>query len=243
MEHAEDSSSASAKFTLTHLLLLGAEQVRSGVYKLTPDSGPAFFLRAHYLSLVAEESLVAIDGGLGTNDSLFNASQKFKKGDKGFFTEEESVDILNAALIYSAENAAMTYLGRAEHCRAGLKQKLLKKNIAANAIDSALDYLESVGYLSDLRFAQVWLSSRYIDHAEGRIKLSGELAKRGINRQVAKAALDDFFSRRSEEEICKRAVKKLSKTTYSKEKLIASLRRLGFSSKSIKEAINGKGNS
>ena len=77
------------------------------MYEITPSVGSAFFLRASYLSLLTEENLFA-----GAE-----------------FSDEEASDLLNAAIVYGAEFAAMTYLARAEHCRAGLERKLLKKGL------------------------------------------------------------------------------------------------------------------
>ena len=169
------------------MLIREMVQTLQGVCEITPGAGSAFFLRKEYLSLVDPERICA-----GAE-----------------FNDEETSDILNAALIYSAEYAAMTYLARAEHCRAALTQKLIKKNIDRKAIEPALDYLEGVRYLDDERFAGAWLRTRSIDHAEGRIRLAAELASRGVDRNAAKKALDEFFSDHDEMEICRRAYRKV----------------------------------
>ena len=234
-EPAEDSSSASANL----LVILGIKQTLNGVYEITPDSGPAFFLRDEYLTLVPKERLLPVKGGLGGSDVLF--CQETKTGMQGVFGQEESADLLNAALVFSAERAALTYLARAEQCRFSLKQKLLKKSIDKDAVEKSLDYLEKAGALDDRRFAGAWLRSRYISHAEGRRKLEGELLKRGICKEDAKEALDEFFSERSEYEVCKRALKKCLKTSKDIQKVRTSLVRLGFSAKNIKKVIEEDG--
>lgn len=186
-------------------------QTLQGVYEITPDAGSAFFLRSEYLSHVDPERLRA-----GAE-----------------FNDEESADILNAALIYSAEFAAMTYLARAEHCRYGLTQKLLKKEIDKKAVETALDYLERVHYLDDQRFAGAWLRTRAIDHAEGRIRLAAELASRGVERNAAKQALDEFFEDHDQMDICRRALKKLRAVKRDPEKIRNSLMQKGFSIREI----------
>lgn len=190
-------------------------QTLQGVYEITPGAGSAFFLRKEYLSLVDSERICA-----GAE-----------------FNDEETSDILNAALIYSAEYAAMTYLARAEHCRAALTQKLLKKNIEKKAIEPALDYLESVRYLDDERFAGAWLRTRSIDHAEGRIRLAAELASRGVNRTAAKNALDEFFSEHDEMDICRRAYRKARVLKSDPDKIKASLVQKGFTLREIDAVI------
>ena len=176
------------------------------MYEITPSVGSAFFLRASYLSLLTEEKLFA-----GAE-----------------FSDEEASDLLNAAIVYGAEFAAMTYLARAEHCRAGLERKLLKKGIK-----KALDYLEQCGNLSDERFAGAWLRSRSIDHAEGRIRLAAELASRGVDRIASKKALDEFFSEKDELEICRRAYKKCLLFKKDLDKIKASLVQKGFTLKQV----------
>ncbi len=181
------------------------------MYEITPSVGSAFFLRSCYLSLLSEENLFA---GAELSD-------------------EEASDLLIAAVVYGAEFAAMTYLARAEHCRAGLERKLLKKGIEKTAVEKALDYLEQCGNLSDERFAGAWLRSRSIDHAEGRIRLAAELASRGVDRSSSKKALDEFFSEKDELEICRCAYKKCRLFKKDLDKIKASLIQKGFTLKQI----------
>lgn len=199
------------------MLIRSIEQTSSGVYKLTPDTGSAFFLRTAYLSQLDEASLQSAPRS---------------------FTETESEELLTAALAYSAECAAMAYLGRAEHCRASLCAKLLKKGVERQAATAALDYLESIGYIDDRRFAGAWLRSRAIDHTEGRIRLRAELAARGIGSRTAEAALDEFFGDRDEQELCLRAYRKFAKSKGDPLKIRAALLRAGFSPRLIRRCAS-----
>ncbi len=234
----EDSSSASAKL----LYITNIKQTSFGVYEITPDSGSAFFLRADYLCSVSPDLLLPVKGGLGQGDSLFFDIKDFAEGMQGVFNEEQTADIYNASLIYAAEVAAMSYLSRAEHCRFSLTQKLLKKDYSRNHIETALDYLESINYLSDERFAGAWLRTRYIDHAEGRRRLSAELASRNVDRSAARKALDEFFEDHDEKQICVRAYRKILRMNrnLTEDKIRVSLARLGFSSSLIKFAMSSE---
>ncbi len=214
------------------MLIKELKQTLPGVYELTPDAGSAFFLRIEYLSLVTEDRLIPF--GYGRLDILPEDFAEAKEGDPGFFTLEEEFDLKNAALIYSVELAAMSYLSRAEQSKSGLRQKLIKKGMDKKAVERALSYLEEVHYLDDRRFAGAWLRTRSIDHAEGRIRLAAELAARGIDRNASKLALDEFFSENDEMEICIRAYKKLAKVKKDEKKLHDSLIRAGFTEKQLK---------
>lgn len=213
-----------------------------GVYQITPDAGSAFFLRIDYLSHVTEEDLLSY---AQVNLSLFPKDSLFGEADSNSVEEEVSPevleDLLQAFRAYECENEAMNYLARSEHCRFGLKQKLLKKGLDSSSLDKALDYLEEVNYLDDGRFAGAWLRSRSIDHFEGRRKLAMELASRGISKDVASKALEEFFETHDEQEICARACRKLMKSKDDVEKIKGSLMRLGFSYSQIKTALKDNG--
>ena len=183
----------------------------SGMFKLTPEEGSAFYIRKDYLP----EGL-------------------FEKIDVGVeFLEEEVDSLLDAGLTCAVELKAVAYLARAEQSRFGLTRKLIEKKYDKKYVEAALTYLEGRGYLSDARYAAAWLNTRKINHYEGRSRLLAELAARGIARDVASAALDEFFTENDEEEICRKAYEKLSKNK-SDEKLTESLIRAGFSLKMIK---------
>ena len=191
-----------------------AETSYSGMYKFAPEEGSSFYVRKEYLP---EGLFERIDVGVE-----FNA--------------EETDCLLDAGLTCAVEFKAVSYLARAEQSRFGLTRKLIEKKYEKKYVEAALTYLEGRGYLSDLRFATAWLNTRRINHYEGRSRLEAELAARGIARDIAGKALDEFFSENDEDEICRKAYEKLSKNK-SDEKLTAALMRAGFSLKMIKRVL------
>ncbi len=191
------------------------ESSYSGMFKLTPEEGSAFFVRKEYLP---EGLFERIDVGLE-------------------FDDEETDSLLDAGLTCAVELKAVGYLARAEQSRFGLTRKLIEKKYDKKYVEAALTYLEWRGYLSDLRYATAWLNTRKINHYEGRSSLSAELTARGIARDVANKALDEFFTENDEDELCRKAYEKLSKSKAD-EKLIAALLRSGFSMKQIKSIIS-----
>ena len=149
-------------------------------------------------------------------------------------TQTESPAAREAA---AASQKALALLARCEQCRAGLERKLLHKGYSKLTVAGVLDAFEERGLLDDLRFARAWLNSRRIGHYEGRTRLLAELAARGIGKETAKKAVDDFFDEFDEEEICARAVKKFLSQGKSGEKLMAAMTRAGFSWKLAANAI------
>lgn len=213
------------------LLLKSVRQTMRGVYEIVPERGSAFFLRSLYLpSVIEERLLLALQNSLSlltTEDARIT------------FSDEEALDIYNAAAVYATEQRAMAYLARAEQCRFGLTQKLLKKQFSKANISKALDYLEGEGFLSDERFAGAWLRNRSIDHTEGKAKLTAELCMRGISKTISKKAVDDFFLEHDEYALCERAYSKYVRvhTSIKEENVYATLQRQGFSHKMIKAVI------
>ena len=187
------------------------ESSYSGMYKLTPEEGSSFYIRKDYLP---EGLFERIDVGVE-------------------FSEEEADCLMDAGLTCAVELKAVGYLARAEQSRFGLTRKLIEKKYEKKYVEAALDYLEVKGYLSDLRFATAWLNTRRTNHYEGRSRLAAELASRGIARDVANTALDEFFTENDEDELCRKAYEKLSKSK-SGEKLTAAMIRAGFTSKQIR---------
>ena len=190
-----------------------AETSYEGMFRVEPTEGSAFFIRKDYLPTLDFD---LIEPGAE-------------------FDEQQTDEILDAGLICVVELKAVGYLARAEQSRFGLTQKLVNKKYDKKYIDAALTYLEGRNYLSDARYARAWLHDRRINHFEGRTKLAAELGARGIGREVAAAALDEFFEENDESEICRRAVEKFKKQGKTGDKLIAALMKAGFSYKMIKE--------
>lgn len=200
------------------MVIHSIEQVSPEVMKISSDVGLAFFIRTTYLNYVSPETIVP--------DAVFE--------------NEQEKDIVDAGMVFGAESKAMDYLARCEQSRFGLTRKLLEKNFEKQYVERALDYLEGKNFLSDRRFARSWLNSRKINHAEGRIKLTGELTSRGIGKEVIKEALDEFFSENSEEELCRRDYSKIVRTSASVDgqKIIRRLMAHGFNYSMIKKIMS-----
>lgn len=194
--------------------ILHIESIGSDCYKIATEHA-AFFLRAHYLRFVREEELC----------------------EGAEFVEAREDDVLFAGVAFAAEKKAVSYLERCEQCRAGLQKKLAQKKYEKEAVNAALDYLEGRDFLNDGRFARAWLNSHRIAKPQGRARLCAELASRGITRDVSENALREFFEESGEEELCMRALKKRVREKKSGEKLVAALRRDGFSHKMIRAAM------
>ena len=195
-----------------HILIESVEEVSGGCVKVIPAKGPSFFLRLSYLTSITPEQVYAGQS----------------------FCNEKADELILASFAFLAEREALNYLNRREHSRFLLSQKLQKKGHSIEAIQQAFDYLESKNYLSDRRFAISWLRNRRITKSEGRTKLFQHLLARGISKQIAENALDEFYEEFSEFTMLEKAYAKCLRQNLSQEKLEKKLISWGFSYSLIK---------
>jgi len=95
-----------------------------------------------------------------------------------------------------AEQVARTILldqltGRARS-RSELADKLASKNVPDDVASTLLDRFEEVGLVDDDAFARAWVEGRQSSKGLARRALAHELRRKGIDDEVAKAALDDL---------------------------------------------------
>ena len=74
---------------------------------------------------------------------------------------------------------------RTEH---ELRERLARDGFETPEIERALDWARDAGYLDDAALAQRWIAARAARRGYGRGRLMAELARRGVDRDVAEAA-------------------------------------------------------
>lgn len=79
--------------------------------------------------------------------------------------------------------------GRARS-RAELAKKMASKNVPDEVATQLLDRFEEVGLIDDAAFAQEWVTQRQEGKGLARRALAQELRRKGIDDEVARAALD-----------------------------------------------------
>ena len=91
------------------------------------------------------------------------------------------------AAAVGAIDAGLNLLSRRAHSRAEIRRKLGRRGYGEEEVESAVLRLTELGYLNDRAFAEGHVRRR--SSGLGRMALSAELAARGIDRDVADAAL------------------------------------------------------
>ncbi|MGN9776698.1 regulatory protein RecX [Micromonospora sp. H33] len=76
--------------------------------------------------------------------------------------------------------------------RAELAGALAKRGISDEVASAVLDRYDEVGIIDDAAFARAWVSSRHAGRGLARRALATELRQRGVEGDVAKAALGEL---------------------------------------------------
>lgn len=130
-------------------------------------------------------------------------------------------------------------MGRREHSRHELQQKLLQRfPHARESIGPVLMRLTDEGYQSDARYVEAYIRSR-MNKGYGHQRLRQELRLKGIEHQL----IDDTFARMSQDNkhveillnLWNKKFKYLPKDSREKFRQMNFLRYRGFSSKEIED--------
>jgi len=115
--------------------------------------------------------------------------------------------------------------------------KLAQRRFAPAEIAEALDRLTGQGYLDDRATAKRFVESRSAGRGEGRLRLRGELLKRGVSGEVAETVLAEVLPEDDLESARWAATRFLRGGRKSPEALGRHLARKGFSRRAIVELL------
>ncbi|MGH7665066.1 MAG: regulatory protein RecX [Gemmatimonadaceae bacterium] len=164
----------------------------------------------------------------------------------GIRYEPLAESVRRAAAVLGIQDRALDLLARRARSRAELRRTFIRKGEPADLVDATLDRLETRGFIDDAQFARAFVRSKVAGAGLGPVRLRQELARRGVDRAVADAAVAAVFQGEDDEEpVDERAVleriaaKKLpSLRTLAPEvrrrRLYAFLARRGYDPDSIR---------
>ncbi|MGH7670341.1 MAG: regulatory protein RecX [Gemmatimonadaceae bacterium] len=133
--------------------------------------------------------------------------------------------------------------------RVELRRLLLRKGEPANDVDRVLDRLEGAGYLDDADFARQFARTKALGSGMSRRRVQQELIRRGVDRGVANAAIEDVFADEAvnELETVERVARKKLRTLAHfdqqtrRRRLYGFLARRGFESEEIRDVLRRLG--
>lgn len=158
-------------------------------------------------------------------------------------TEESLRKIREEILPLLAKKRAMNLLQKREYTAAGLREKLHGGEYPEACVEAALAYVESYGYVDDLRFARDFIV--YNLDRKSRMRIEQDLLRKGIRKETVRAVfeeLEEQGTRQDEAAMIKNLLKKKkydAKTADGQEKqrMYAFLYRKGFHAEAINRAL------
>ncbi|WP_027660184.1 regulatory protein RecX [Salinispora fenicalii] len=144
-----------------------------------------------------------------------------------------------------AREVCLRQLAVRPRTRAELARALSRRGISAEVAMAVLDRYDEVGMIDDAAFARAWVSSRHAGRGLARRALATELRQRGVDGDVAKAALGELDDETEAETARALAERKLRGTRGEPaavfRRLVGMLARKGYSPgvaiRAVKEAL------
>jgi regulatory protein len=139
----------------------------------------------------------------------------------------------------SAYVSGLHLLARRELSAAECRARLARAEYPEDEVDAAIDRLIAAGALDDRRVARAYARTALNIKGRGRLRIERELQQKGIDRDIATAALDEVFGDGDERPMVARAIRKrLRERTVLKDRaesarLYQYLMRQGYSSTAI----------
>ena len=144
-------------------------------------------------------------------------------------------ELVNGVLKKRATLRAMHILERTDKTEAQLRKKLEESEYPKEAVESAIAYVTSYGYLDDRRYAKHYIEWK--KQGKGKARLKMELAQKGISREIIEEVLESTDFGETREMIRQIILKKRKTNIPMNEKenqiLYGFLMRNGFPSSDI----------
>ena len=160
---------------------------------------------------------------------------------EGALLEEETVqEILQKVICKRAKLRAMHLLEDMDRSEAALREKLVQGLYPEEAIETAISYVRSFGYLDDARYAMNFVQSR--KSSKSRREILYQLCQKGISKETAKEAVEAGFDQEDETDAIRRILEKKrvdpgTATPQQMQKLYGYLARKGFRYEDIRQVI------
>ena len=139
----------------------------------------------------SKRSEVTVDGAL--RFVLYDAEIRRYGISQGEEVDDAVIgEIMNILLPARAKKRAMNLLKNRDYTEAALREKLTDGGYPDAAVETALEYVKSFGYIDDERYAENYV--RYRMDSEPRRKLELKLLEKGIDRDIVRNVTDRCYA-------------------------------------------------
>lgn len=151
-------------------------------------------------------------------------------------------ELVGQVLTKRAKLRAMHLLESMDRTRAELERKLQAGEYPREAVEEALAYVESFGYLDDRRYARHYVECKKEGRGKARLKM--ELAQKGVDRSIIEEVLEE-----AELDDCRDTIRELVRKrrrgsgpmdNRERQRIYGYLMRKGFSSSDILSVLKEK---
>ena len=123
-----------------------------------------------------------------------------------------------------------------------IRTKLKEKSFNENTIDEEIEFLSNYGYINDKRYAEHFTSDAISLKKWGKARISSELLRRGIDKNIIDEAIEDAFFEIDDERLYAEMEKRFGNADFGNMKertrIFNFYFRRGFSAEEIKGAMN-----
>lgn len=148
-------------------------------------------------------------------------------------------EVMKDVILKRAKLRAMHLLEDMDRTESGLREKLTLGLYPAEAIEGAVGYVKSFGYIDDLRYAKQYVNSR--KQSKSRREIYALLCGKGISKEKIEAAFEECYETDGEKDAIRRLIHKKRKNpsqlTEELSKLYGYLSRKGFRYDDIRQVI------
>lgn len=158
-------------------------------------------------------------------------------------TEESLREIQEEILPLRAKKRAMNLLQKREYTTAALREKLRDGEYSETCIEEALAYVESYGYVDDMRYTRDFIT--YNLDRKSRTRIEQDLMRKGIRKDTVRAVFEELEEQGTVQDEAAMIRSLLNKKKYDagtadgreKQRMYAFLYRKGFHSEAINKAL------
>ena len=151
--------------------------------------------------------------------------------------EDELEEIRQTVSVRRAYNYAVNLLSRRDHSERELMTKLTQKGYGDGA-EEAINKLRDSGYVSDERFARLFVRELQTFKKYGKKRIEQELYRKGVDREIIREVLDETdFDEGELVSLIRRKYGRYLSDEKGVAKTINGLLRMGYSYGEIRNAL------
>jgi regulatory protein len=130
-------------------------------------------------------------------------------------TQLEIDKILEQDQKIMALQKSFRWLGIRPRSENEIKEKLRGKGFAPSIIEQTIERIRELGYLDDQEFSRLFVEYRKIGQAKGKLAIWRDLMRKGVDKEIIKKSLEEFYSGDEELEAAVKLAKKKISTYHN----------------------------